>query len=102
MLLQSGIGQRLYYYDNLINGVQIRVNIKEKQNVVVYCKNQLIGIADIIIPELKKISYVEILLKIKKCAWIQTHFLICNFEKQLFIYIRLFNIFSNKIYPLNI
>lgn len=34
-------------YDKLINGALVKVDLCDKQNVVLYCKNQLLGIANI-------------------------------------------------------
>lgn len=35
-------------YDKMVNGVKIKVDLNNKTNVVIECKNQIIGIADII------------------------------------------------------
>ena len=35
------------FYDKIINGCTIKVNMQDTNNCVVYCKNNLIGIADI-------------------------------------------------------
>ena len=46
------------FYDKIINGCAIQVDIQDAKNCVVYCKEQLIGIADIESGHLKIKTYL--------------------------------------------
>ena len=47
------------FYDKIINGCEIKIEHKNTENCVIYCKNQLIGIGNIVNNILRLHTYLK-------------------------------------------